>query len=253
MEAVNGLAARMARLPISQELLERTNTKKTATLSHYLQKCALASRCIRALQGATAHPFTGFTESMRTFRVKHIVTLPPRSVAYEYPQDMETWMAQFSSWLSDANMILLDTQKRDQLIEMAKERTAKEGRLEHPYCECTLIAWQDQHWFEGALHSYIGTSTESCLFCILYLGAYRNFWYSRIQMRGWLGAPWKIPTSWVFISLDDDTVHDAAAGAFFQGLICATTGELARKRMAKMKPLYPWFAPAWKDASVTQT
>ncbi|KDQ09198.1 hypothetical protein BOTBODRAFT_534088 [Botryobasidium botryosum FD-172 SS1] len=84
---------------------------------------------------------------------------------------MDTWTAQFRSWVAFTNMEVCDGAKRDELIEMAKERTTREGRVEVVHCECALLAHQDSYRDRPGitLHGYIGTSSRSCFYCTMFL------------------------------------------------------------------------------------
>ncbi|KDQ06513.1 hypothetical protein BOTBODRAFT_247351 [Botryobasidium botryosum FD-172 SS1] len=157
------------------------------------------------------HPRSGLMDRMRTFQARRVYTLPSLSVADEYPQDTDTWKAQFSSWLSRAGVPLRSAKERDAMIEMANERTTlMEGRMESPHCECVLLAHLDLHWSPDVFHRYIGTSTRPCFICTMHLEAYRGLWFYGLHMARELPLrPWKIPKSWLFVEFENEEVYRA--------------------------------------------
>ncbi|KDQ06515.1 hypothetical protein BOTBODRAFT_39550 [Botryobasidium botryosum FD-172 SS1] len=139
-------------------------------------------------------------------------------------------------------MKLCDMKKRDELIEMAKERTTREGRMERPHCECNLLAYLDGYWSADArhMHRYIGTSTQPCLLCHMHLGAYRNSAWHLIRTRDRPSKLWKIPKSWAYVGFEDDGAHYETAVTFMKLVVRCTIEELEKKGVAEKISMFPW-------------
>ncbi|KDQ06507.1 hypothetical protein BOTBODRAFT_60568 [Botryobasidium botryosum FD-172 SS1] len=229
MEVINEMVVKASRLPVFGEFLERTDTKKRATLSHYLKKCTLAFPCICALKASILDQNVTFTEK---FGVERVLTLGPPSLADEYPPNSAAWRAQFFDMLRKTRTVLRNPKRGDKLIKLAEELGTREGRIEKVHCECVLLAHCDRYLLEdGVPYHYFGTSTPPCYFCSAFFRAYTDVMPFQVTMRDSPTTRWKVPKSWVIVPYDDDERYERAAYFLMERILTRTAGELVRQNI----------------------